>query len=68
LVLPSAAPSGRSGATLMVASRTPLPAGPLSTDGDLRGNIPRRHERESRKGEKNQSGRLKDDIIRLAAR
>ena len=43
----------RSGAVLMVASKTPLPAGPPSTDGDLRGNIPRRLERRSRRWEKN---------------
>src|SRR5674476_320865 len=44
------APS-RSAMLLMVASTTPLPAGPPSTDGDLRGDIHRRLEREFRKWE-----------------
>jgi hypothetical protein len=32
-ILPSAAPPCRSGGVLMVASKTPLPAGPPSTTG-----------------------------------
>ena len=35
----------------MVAPLTPLPAGPLSADGDLRGNTHRRRERVARNGE-----------------
>ena len=46
------APS-RSAILLMVASTTPLPAGPPSTDGDLRGNTHRRRERVAPKSEKN---------------
>jgi len=52
-IFPSAALPSLSGASLMVAAKTPLPAGPLSTDGDLRGEFPHCFERVSRKREKN---------------